>query len=197
MSEANRDDTEPVEPAMRLQFGLKALALSLVAVSVTFALSRWLPTPIVVAIVFSCGLVALHVFSTALGRKLSASRPDERTSRRPVDLRAADSAPLDEPQVQRDSDGELRERRSVASIASWTAVLAAGACIGVLCGWSFVGDARIAGENSPSLIVPAIGLAAFGFLGALAGGLGHALAASLFVAHRQSVQASEAEGPRG
>lgn len=192
MTESQRDEAEPFQPALRLQFGLKALTLTLVAVSLTFALSRWLPAAIVVAVAFSCGLVALHVFSTALGRRLRASRPDERAKRQPIDLRAVDSVPMDDSQARPAADGELRERRSVATLASWTAVLVAGACIGAACGWSFIG-----GDEPRPVVVRAAGLAAFGFLGALAGGLSHALAASLLVAHRQSVQASEAEGPRG
>jgi hypothetical protein len=201
VNEAQRDETEPFEPALRPQFGLKALALSLVAVSLTFALSRWLPTAIVVAVVFSGGLVALHVFSTALGRKLRSSRPDEREKRRDEKTLSTKRMTTDpsagEPVSLRNADaGELQERRSIASLASWTAVLAAGACLGAACGWSFVADARIVEGSSPGLLVPAVGLAAFGFLGAVAGGLGHALAASLFLAHRQSVRASEAEGPR-
>lgn len=202
MIESQRDETEPSGPALLPQFGLKALALSLVAMSLTFALSRWLPTAIVVAVVFSGGLVALHVFSTALGRKLHSLRPNEREKRQREDVRSprpsANNSSAGERSSLPDEDaGELRERRSIASLASWTAVLAAGACLGAACGWSFIADARIARESSPSVIVPAVGLAAFGFLGAVAGGLGHALAASLLVAHRQSVQASEAEGPQG
>jgi hypothetical protein len=201
VAESQRNEAEPFEPALRPQFGLKALALSLVAVSLTFALSRWLPTAIVVAAVFSGGLVALHVFSTALGRKLRASRPDEREKRQ-GDATSSSRQWSNDPvageigPIRSTDAGELRERRSVASLASWSAVLAGGACLGAACGWSFIADARIVGQSSPSFIVPAVGLAAFGFLGAVAGGLSHALAASLFVAHRQSVQASEAEGPR-
>lgn len=201
MTGSPREKAESFEPALRPQFGLKALALSLFAVSLTFALSRWLPTAIVVAVVFSGCLVALHVFSTALGRRLRSSRPDVREKRRDGTLRSP-RQPVSAPSAGESSSihdadaGELRERRSVASLASWIAVLAGGACLGASCGWSFVADARVADASSPSLIVPAVGLAAFGFLGAVAGGLSHALAASLFVAHRQSVRASEPEGPR-
>ena len=202
MSERRRDQPDPIEPALRPQFGLRAMAFALVAVSLTFALSRWLPATVVVAIVFSSGLVALHVFSTALGRKLRASRPDERAKRSGPLPASSEPATLlsstEEKPPPREPDlSELCERRSIASLASWASVLAAGACVGVACGWSYVADAPIVERRPPSLIVPAVGLAAFGFLGALAGGLSHALAASLFVAHRQSVQASEAEGPKG
>jgi hypothetical protein len=202
VSEPNRDEPEPLAPALRPQFGLRALGLSLVAVSLTFALSRWLPVAIVLSIVFSGGLVALHLFSTALGSRLRASRPDERAKRQRAAIAPAESSPSlsfreqASPPAEPDR-GELRERRSIASLASWMSVLALGACIGVACGWSFVADARMPDASSSSLFVPAIGLAAFGFLGAVAGGLSHALAVSLFVAHRQSVEASEAEGPRG
>lgn len=200
MIESQHEEAESSGPALRPQFGLKTLALSLVAVSLTFALSRWLPTALVVAVIFSGGLVALHVFSTTLGRKLRSLRPNEQEKRRSETVRSLKpprrGSSAKEPALPRNADaGELRERRSIASLASWTAVLAAGACLGAACGWSFIADARIARESSSNLIVPAVGLAAFGFLGAVAGGLGHALAASLFVAHRQSVQASEAEGP--
>lgn len=201
MSERRRDESEPIEPALRPQFGLRAMTVSLVAVSLTFALSRWLPAAVVLGLVFSGGLVALHVFSTALGRKLRESRPDERRKRKsaaipPVDARA-NAVVRDGVDSSREPDaGEFGERRSIASLASWAIVLAAGACIGVASGWSNVVGAPIAGQGSPGMIVPAVGLAACGFLGAVAGGLSHALAASLFIAHRQSVQASEAEGPR-
>ncbi|HEV7281044.1 MAG TPA: hypothetical protein VGN57_12640 [Pirellulaceae bacterium] len=202
MSGRRRDRPEPIDPALRPQFGLRAMTLSLVAVSLTFALSRWLPAAVVLGLVFAGGLIVLHLFSTTLGRKLRASRPDERTKRKPATAAPvdaiADAAVEDGLNSSREPDsGELGERRSVASVASWTTVLAASACIGAACGWSYVADAGVAEVRSPGLIVPAIGLAACGFLGAVAGGLSHALAASLFVAHRQSVQASEAEGPKG
>lgn len=201
MSEPNRDLAEPIAPALRPQFGLRAMTFSLVAVSLTFALTRWLPAAVVLAIVFSGGLVALHVFSTTLGSRLRATRSDERSKRQPLafdaSLQADDRKAVGEASRPDPSNpGELRERRSIASFASWAIVLAAGACLGVAWGWAYVVEAPGAEKALPSLIVPVVGLAAFGFLGALAGGLSHALAASLFVAHRQSVQASEAEGSR-
>jgi hypothetical protein len=180
------DSRTPFEPALRPQFGLRALAIGLVAVSLTFALSRWIPAAIVLAVLFTVGLIGLHLFSTALGKKLRASRPDER-QRRTIDK----ASPSAESSSHGADTGELRERRSIASLTSWLAVLAIGTLVGIASGWGFVG-----GIESRSLIVPAAGLAAFGFLGAVAGGLAHALAASLFVAHRQSVEASEAEGKR-
>lgn len=184
-----RDEGNPenrFEPALRPQFGLRALALGLVAVSLTFALSRWIPAAVVVAVVFAVGLIGLHLFSTALGTKLRASRPDER-KRRTVEAPPRSA----EPSSPTADGGELRQRRSIASLTSWLAVLVAGTLIGVACGWGFV-----SADESRGLMVPAAGLAAFGFLGAVAGGLGHALAASLFIAHQQSVQASEADDRR-